>query len=87
MDGISKAGPIALRRSAIQLPGQSQVLTLTQAASYLQISKSHLSNVIRGGVPGVPSMRHARIGRKILIKREWADEWLETSAPKPPHQC
>jgi excisionase family DNA binding protein len=87
MDGISKAGAIAFRPSAIQIPGQSQVLTLTQAAAYLQISKSHLSNVIGGRVSGVPYIRHARIGRKILIKREWADEWLETSAPKPPHQC
>ena len=58
---------------------QSQVLTLKQAAQYLQISKAHLSNVINGKVAGVPPLRHARAGRRILIKRQWADEWLEVA--------
>jgi hypothetical protein len=55
----------------------SPVLTLKQAAAYLRISKAHLSNVINGKVPGVPALRCARIGRRILIKREWADKWLD----------
>ena len=58
----------------------SQVMKLAQAAEYLRVSKTHLSNVIGGKVAGVPPLRHARIGRRILIKREWADEWLETAA-------
>jgi excisionase family DNA binding protein len=57
--------------------GNSQVMTLKQAAAYLRISKAHLSNVINGKVAGVPPLRHAQIGRRILIKRGWADEWLE----------
>jgi hypothetical protein len=56
----------------------SEVLTLEQTAAYLQISKAHLSNVINGKVSGVPPLRHAQIGRRILIKHEWAEEWLET---------
>jgi excisionase family DNA binding protein len=55
----------------------SPVLTLKQAAAYLRISKAHLSNVINGKVPGVPDLKNARVGRRILIKREWADTWLE----------
>jgi excisionase family DNA binding protein len=55
----------------------SQVLTVTQAAARLQISKAHVSNVINGKVAGVPPLRHARVGRRILIKTEWVDEWLE----------
>ena len=58
----------------------SDVFTLEQTAGYLRISKAHLSNVINGKVSGVPPLRHARIGRRILIKRVWADEWLETLA-------
>jgi hypothetical protein len=57
----------------------SAVFTLKQTAAYLQISKAHLSNVIRGKVAGIPPLRHAQIGRRILIKREWADEWLESA--------
>jgi hypothetical protein len=56
---------------------QSQVFTLKQAAQYLQISKAHLSNVVNGKVAGVPALRCAHVGRRILIKRKWADEWLE----------
>jgi hypothetical protein len=59
--------------------GQSQVLTLKQTAAYLRISKAHLSNVINRKVAGVPPLRHAREGRRILIKRQWADEWLEVA--------
>ena len=58
---------------------ESSVLSLKQAASYLQISKAHLSNVINGRVPGVKAVRSFRLGRRVLIKREWIDEWLETA--------
>jgi len=56
---------------------ETPVMTLTQAASYLQVSKAHLSNVINGKVPGVPPVRSFRLGRRILIKRECIEEWLE----------
>ena len=59
-------------------PGsQASVLTLQQAADYLQVSKAHLSNVIAGKVAGVRPVRSFRLGRRVLIKREWIDEWLE----------
>ena len=55
------------------------VMTLTQAAAYLRVSKAHLSNVINGKVPGVPRVRSFRMGRRILIKRKWVDEWMESA--------
>jgi excisionase family DNA binding protein len=57
--------------------GNPDVMTLEQAARYLQISKAHLSNIINGKVPGVPVIRHARVGRRVLIRREWACDWLD----------
>jgi len=54
-------------------------MTLSQAAAYLQISKAHLSNVINGKVSGVQPVRCVRMGRRILIKREWVNQWLETA--------
>ena len=56
---------------------KSLVMTLQQAADYLRISKAHLSNIINGKVPSVPPLAHAAVGRRILIRRIWADEWLE----------
>jgi len=58
----------------------SPVMSLNQAAAYLQVSKAHLSNVINGKVPGVTPVRFFRLGRRVLIKREWIDEWLEVAA-------
>jgi excisionase family DNA binding protein len=61
----------------IQDAQSSSVLTLEQAAAYLQVSKAHLSNVIGGKVPGVKPVKCFRLGRRVLLKREWIDEWLE----------
>jgi excisionase family DNA binding protein len=55
----------------------TQALSLSQAAKHLGISKAHLANVIRGRVGCVPALRHAKVGRRILIRRVWLDEWLE----------
>lgn len=53
------------------------VMTLEQAAAYLQISKAHLSNVLSGKVHGTTPLRCRRLGRRILLRREWIDEWLD----------
>jgi len=53
------------------------VMTLTQAAAYLQVSKAHLSNVINGKVSGIAPVRSFRLGRRVLIRREWIDAWLD----------
>jgi hypothetical protein len=58
---------------------KSLVLSLKQAEAYLQVSKAHLSNVIDGKVSGMPPVRSFRLGRRVLIKREWIDKWLETT--------
>lgn len=63
------------------------VLNLAQAAAYLRISKAHLSNVLRGKVPGVPPVRFFRMGRRILIKRAWIEEWLDRSNRIDTPQC
>jgi excisionase family DNA binding protein len=63
----------------IDTKDQTPVMTLKQAAAYLRVSKAHLSNVINGKVPGVPPVRCFRMGRRILIKREWLDAWMESA--------
>ena len=50
-----------------------------EAAAHLGISKAHLSNLINGRSREF-QLSFARVGRRILIKREWADEWLENAA-------
>jgi excisionase family DNA binding protein len=62
-------------------------MSLREAASYLHVSKAHLSNVINGKVPGVPPVRFFRLGRRVLIKREWIEAWLESTEEKATRQC
>jgi hypothetical protein len=56
------------------------VMTLRETAQYARISAAHLSNMINGKVHGIPTLRHARVGRRVVIRREWADAWLEELA-------
>jgi excisionase family DNA binding protein len=53
------------------------LMSLKETAAYLHVSKAHLSNVINGKVRGVTPVPSIRLGRRILIRREWVDEWLE----------
>ena len=62
------------------------VMTLTQAAEYLQVSKAHLSNVINGKVLGIAPVRSFRLGRRVLIRREWIDEWLDGPRQEAGHR-
>jgi hypothetical protein len=87
-EGLHQLGigrTLSARTKCVQdVDEQSAVLTLTETAAYLRVSKAHLSNVIKGKVPGVPPLRCARVGRRLLIKRERANEWLEIAGEGSP---
>jgi predicted DNA-binding transcriptional regulator AlpA len=57
----------------------SSILTIKEVASILRVSKAHIHNVLCGKVPGVPKLSHLTLGRRKLIRREWLDQWMETS--------
>ena len=46
------------------------------AATYLGVSRSHLSHMLAGKVPGIPAIPHVRAGRRALIRRAVIDEWM-----------
>jgi len=76
-----------LQRAGKNVASSAPVLSLREAAAYLQVSKAHLSNVINNKVAGVGPMRTFRLGRRILIKREWIDDWLEGTQRKASGGC
>jgi excisionase family DNA binding protein len=73
--------------TASEQSGVPAVMNLAQAAAYLQVSKAHLSNVINGKVPGISPFRSVRVGRRVLIKREWLDQWLEAEHNEALRRC
>jgi hypothetical protein len=52
------------------------VLTFKEAAAALRCSKAHLSHIINGKVAGLPPLPVARIGRRVIIRREALVKWL-----------
>jgi hypothetical protein len=55
------------------------VLTIRDVAALLRCSKTHVSNVINGKVPGIPRLAHISMGRRKLVRWEWLEHWLEAS--------
>jgi transcriptional regulator with XRE-family HTH domain len=53
------------------------VLTLKEVAVLLRCSKTHVSNLLNGRVPGVPTLTHIAMGRRKVVRREWLDTWMD----------
>ena len=53
-----------------------EIMDIKSAANYLGVSRSHLSHILAGKVPGVPVIPHVRAGRRALIRRAVIDRWL-----------
>ena len=56
--------------------GETNVLTVREAAKELRCSPAHIQNVIRGKVAGLPPLPVIRIGRRTLILRGSLRLWL-----------
>jgi excisionase family DNA binding protein len=54
----------------------SNILTCTETAERLKLSKGQLSKLINGKVPGVPRLKTARLGRRVLVREETLEQWL-----------
>lgn len=62
-------------RTTEELPS---ILTLREVSRELRCSKAHLSHIINGKVVGLPPLPVARIGRRVIIRREALLNWLWT---------
>ena len=55
------------------------ILTINDVAAILRCSKTHVSHVLAGKVPGLPKLTHIALGRRKLVRREWLDQWMEAN--------
>lgn len=55
------------------------MLSVKEAAAILGISRTQMLHLLSGRFPG-PRLKHARAGRRIIIRRQWLEAWLEESA-------
>ncbi len=62
----------------------AEILTLPEAAKFLRMSRSHLLNILKGKVRGVPALPYIRVGRRLLLRRAALEQWLlEAEAGSP----
>ena len=54
----------------------AETLILPEAAKFLRISRSHLLNILKGKVAGVPLLPYSRVGRRLLFRRAALEQWL-----------
>ena len=50
---------------------ENHILTIKEVAAILRCSKTHVSHVLAGKVPGTPKLFHIALGRRKLVRREW----------------
>ncbi len=60
----------------------AEVLTLAESAVILRCSRAHVSNLIHGRVGNTTRLRYLRLGRRVLIRREWLDRWMEENVQR-----
>jgi hypothetical protein len=61
------------------------MLTLTEVATMLRISKAHASKLCRGLIPGTPPLPAVRLGRRVLVQRSELFHWINKNNPSSVH--
>lgn len=60
-------------------PQATEILTATEVARELRVSKAHVHNLINGKVPGTLPLPSVTLGRRRLIRRASLNEWLRAN--------
>ena len=47
----------------------NHILTINDVAAILRCSKTHVSHVLAGKIPGIPRLTHIAMGRRKLTRR------------------
>ena len=55
----------------------NHILTINDVATILRCSKTHVSHVLAGKIPGIPRLTHIAMGRRKLVRREWLARWMD----------
>jgi hypothetical protein len=76
---LACSGPNDSGGDTCQLPPLRQlpeVLTLSEVAEEIRVSKAHVCNIVNGQVAGTPSIPAITLGRRKLVRREALIAWL-----------
>ena len=57
-----------------------QVISISAAARFAGVSVAHLHRAAKGELPNTARLKVFRVGRRVLTRTDWLDEWMR---PKP----
>ena len=53
------------------------LLTMAEVALLLHCSKAHICNIVAGRVQDCPRIPAVRLGRRLLVRRETLQQWID----------
>jgi len=56
-----------------------QVISIKMAACFAGVSAAHMYRAARGQLPNTPPLMTSCIGRRVLTRTDWLDEWMRAS--------
>lgn len=75
--GLTRAvAPNVIASNGTDLAVLPHVLTITEVATFLRVSKATVSKLARGQVRGVAPLPVVRLGRRIIVRRDAFLDWL-----------
>jgi len=61
-----------------------QVISIKIAARFAGVSVAHMHRAARGELPNTPRLKTFRVGRRVLTRTDWLDEWIRSEPPCTP---
>jgi hypothetical protein len=58
-----------------------RVVPIKTAARFAGVSTAHLHRAARGELPNTARLKVFRIGRRVLTRTDWLDEWMRAEPP------
>lgn len=66
---------------------QNSLLTIDEVAEVMRVSYSHVQKLTQGAVKGSPTLSSVRIGRRVLVRRQTLDRYIEAVETREVHSA
>jgi hypothetical protein len=61
-----------------------QVISIRTAAHFAGVSVAHMHRAAKGELPNTAQLKVFRVGRRVLTRTDWLDEWMRAGPASSP---
>ena len=61
-----------------------EVISIRIAARFARVSVAHMHRAAKGELPNTARLKVFRVGRRVLTRTDWLDEWMRAEPDRPP---